>query len=47
MYTVTYWFRDPNYNKEWQGTYITNSLADVGAFYDMVKRYGGTCSCTI
>jgi hypothetical protein len=47
MYTITYNFRDPFYNKEHSGLYLTDSLADVGAFYDMIKRYGGTCNCSV
>lgn len=47
MYAISYSFRDPAYNKECSGIYLTNSLVDVGAFYNMVKRYGGTCRCSI
>jgi len=47
MYAISYWFRDSSNNKEWSGVYLTNSLADVGAFYGMIDRYGGRCYCTI
>ena len=46
-YVINYWYRDPFYNKEHSGDYYTNSLTDVFAFCDMVKRYGGTCRCEI
>lgn len=47
MYTIDYWYRDPVYNKECTGTYYTTSLIDVGAFFAMIKRYGGTCHCSL
>lgn len=47
MYTIYYDYRDPSYNKQQSGIYITDSLADVEAFYAMVKRYNGHCTCTI
>jgi hypothetical protein len=47
MYVMTYWYRDSRYGKEHGGEYYTNSLTDVFAFGDMIKRLGGTCMCDI
>ena len=47
MYTITYEFKDPQYNKTLSGIWICYCLEEVGAFYNMVKRYNGKCNCTI
>jgi len=46
-YIVSYWYHDPFYVIEQEGEYYTNSLTDVFAFCDFVKRCGGRCSCNI
>ncbi len=44
-YIVTYNYHTNN--TQWMGDYYTTSLTEVFAFGDMVKRYGGICSCNI
>ena len=46
-YCISYWYHDPNYAYEVSGDYFTDSLTDVFAFCDMVRRYGGRCTCRI
>ena len=47
MYAIAYWFHDPNYVYEMQGTYLATSLEDLFAFTDMVKHCGGRCWCSL
>ncbi len=46
-YVMNYWYRDPMYNQERSGTWFIGSLIEVFAYGDMVKRYGGRCSCNL
>jgi hypothetical protein len=47
MYKINYWFRDPYTVQERWGSYYLGSLAEVYAFGDMVKGYGGTSKCNL